>query len=154
MDQWETIFSYVEISALLTYWHGEFARKQFSLRKRPRLVPHAVKGLIYFIQIFFIYSNIFYLFKYFSRVPIHGGVALKLILIDYKYGRIWYQCKGNDMRIIITLIPNLKKIWSAEIANQKLLRRPSRNLPRTRLWKTQICDVISWATLSKADDVL
>ena len=33
---------------------------------------------------------------------------LKLIFIDYKYGRIWYQCKGNDMRIIITLIPNLK----------------------------------------------
>ena len=79
---------------------------------------------------------------------------LKLIFIDYKYGRIWYQCKGNDMRIIITLIPNKKKIWSAEIANQKLLRRPSRNLTRTRLWKTQICDVILWATLSKADDVL
>ena len=79
---------------------------------------------------------------------------LKLIFIDYKYGRIWYQCKGNDMRIIITLIPNKKKIWSAEIANQKLLRRPSRNLTRTRLWKTQICDVILWATLSIADDVL
>ena len=26
------IFTYVEISALLTYWHGEFARKQISLR--------------------------------------------------------------------------------------------------------------------------
>ena len=36
-------------------------------------------------------------------------VSLKLLFIDYKYGRIWYQCKGNDMRIIITLIPNKKK---------------------------------------------
>ena len=35
--------------------------------------------------------------------------SLKLIFIDYKYGRIWYQCKGNDMRIFITLIPNKKK---------------------------------------------
>ena len=46
MDQWETYFSYVEISALLTYWHGEFARKQISFRKRLRLVPGPVKVLI------------------------------------------------------------------------------------------------------------
>ena len=35
-----------------------------------------------------------------------SAIILKLIFIDYIYGRIWYQSKGNDMRIIITLIPN------------------------------------------------
>ena len=42
-------FSYVEISALLTYWHGEFARKQISLRNEQQKTAasaRAVKALI------------------------------------------------------------------------------------------------------------
>ena len=42
-------FSYIEISALLTYWHGEFACKQISLRndqQKTAASAHAVKALI------------------------------------------------------------------------------------------------------------
>ena len=43
-------FSYVEISALLTYWHGEFARKQISLwndQQKTAASARAVKALIF-----------------------------------------------------------------------------------------------------------
>ena len=54
----------------------------------------------------------------------NGPLVLKLLFIDYKYGWIWYQFEGNDMRIIITLSHNLKQTESGEISNQKLLKIP------------------------------
>ena len=67
--------------------------------------------------------------------------SLKLIFIDYKYGRIWYQCKGNDMRIIITLIPNKKKNLERRNRQSKTAKTPlpksdpNTSLKDTNLWR-------------------
>ena len=55
------------------------------------------------------------------------------------------------MRIIITLIPNLKKNLERRNRQSKTAKTPlPKSAPNTSLKDTQICDVISWARLYRA----
>ena len=72
---------------------------------------------------------------------------LKLVFIEHKYGRISYQHEGNNMKIIIMLIPKFKKQMERKNSQSKTTQTP---LPisasSTSLKATKMCDVIKWTS--------